>query len=1170
MRLEKVKLAGFKSFVDPTTIPLPGNLVGVVGPNGCGKSNVIDAVRWVMGESSAKHLRGDTMADVIFNGSSSRKPVGVASVELIFDNTSGRASGEYAAYEKISIKRQVGRDGQSTYHLNGARCRRKDITDLFLGTGLGARSYAIIEQGTISRLIEAKPEELREIIEEAAGISRYKERRHETEIRMRHTRENLDRLDDVRSELRKQVENLQRQVKKTERYLALRERERDAKGTLLRLRWTKVLEAQRHRHAALEQYGEELRRCASADREVQESLAQCHSERERRQSALQELQGEFYELGAEMGRLDDHIKQVNRSREEARRDLDRVTAERCRAEDELSQDRQQLEQIRSELLAAERSLEQVESRHGEAARARRTADDALRALQAELDATRSLSVRVHGERELLRARERQNREQQRQIQMRRERLNSELEELRESLQDGEIRDLEQAVAEAEGQNQASRQQRIELTAAIESDQQRLQQLRQQLHQVRAELHTLQGRLTSLELLQQHAMGKDKAELAHWLNGRDLDQAPRLVESLTVVPGWEAAVESVLGLHLGALCVDDATPYLEDLASATFQESLAMLERRPPRSPAGASVGRPRLLDYVECPWDLSSVLGGVACASSLSEARRVCEGLSELESVVTTKGERVGPGWVALQRPDDGKAGVVERERDIRQVRLDLSELARTDAELAGESSQAETRVRAAEAERREVEECIRTRDREILDLRNELHAFLARYRQAERRLSQVHGDLDELESENQTLAESVVETAEALRKSDDDIGSIDVRVETLRGELDTLQQQSAETEQSFESASEDLQLARSRCETLRSSEQLTANHLQRAQAHYEEAIARLEHLSARFEEGAPVAEDLERLESMRDQRQRTEQRLTQERHRLAELDARIKAANDSRHSIEREMADWREKAEQARIELEGDQVRLEGLHEQFEELGITPESQGSATLLDAGERQLQEEIHRVAEELARLGAVNLMAVEEHTEQKARLDELEEQHRDLTESLETLMQAIEKIDRECRALFRDTYERINSGFTAMFPKLFGGGNAYLELTERDLLDAGVNVIARPPGKRNSSIHLLSGGEKALTAVALVFAIFELNPAPFCLLDEVDAPLDDANVGRFCALVKEMSQRVQFLFITHNKVTMEIAQYLAGVTMKEPGVSRIVAVDVAEAVELVAG
>ena len=1167
MRLERIKLAGFKSFVDPTVIPLPGNLVGVVGPNGCGKSNIIDAVRWVMGESSAKHLRGDSMADVIFNGSSTRKAVGVASVELVFDNSESDAAGEYAAYQKISIKRMVGRDGQSTYLLNGTRCRRKDITDLFLGTGLGARSYAIIEQGTISRLIEAKPDELRGIVEEAAGISRYKDRRHETEIRMRHTQENVDRLQDLRGELKKQVDHLQRQVKKAERYLALKEEERRAKAGMLRVRWIKYQDSLALHRISLDTFADELKECVSAGRQLDDRIAECRSEQARQQSTMQETQALFYELGAEISRLDDLIRRAEKSREDTLSDLKRLETERVRASEELERDRSELETIRSELTECQRVLTQEESIEREAGRSREAAEEALRRVRLELESTRATLVKNNGEADVLRSRGRQVEDQQRQLLQRRERLETERQELEANLHEQEMDALGHRIKQVE-EKAGVLGERIERSAeSLQQGQIRLQDHRERLNGVRAEIHTAQGRLSSLELLQQHAMGKDKAALAPWLEQMSLQEAPRLAECLEVALGWEDAVESVLGLHLEAVCVTDAQPYLEHLQGVVAHESVAFLETRPARATPGEPETLPRLIDQVKSPWDLRAVLGSVFCASDLIAAGAASAGLRDHESVITPAGERAGPGWVAVRRPEEGKAGVIQREREVREVKRALQRLLEHDRALTAEVTELDRQLASGEAERRDLELEGRRVDREILELRNQLHLFTARNQQASKRLQHVGLELGELTSLLLDLANSRTGNAEALQAVEMKIQQCEESRETIVSRVKSLERQWAEIESVFQSARDSLRRVQSRYEALQSSQQLTEKHLQRAEIHCSEASQRLENLRLRYEQEQPLEAERTRLAELRSERQQVEQQLAASRRLLAELEDKGRSFAEARLRNESETDGLKEKIEQTKIELKGNQIRLQNLQEQFEELGASPdqvEGEGQEAL---SETAWLKQINQLAEDLARLGPVNLMAVEEHAEQQARLEYLDEQHRDLSESLATLQQAIEKIDRECRALFKDTFDRINAGFQRTFPKLFGGGNACLELSERDLLEAGVSVIARPPGKRNSSIHLLSGGEKALTAIAMVFAIFELNPAPFCLLDEVDAPLDDANVGRFCGLVKEMSERVQFLFITHNKATMEIAQCLAGVTMKEPGVSRIVAVDIGEAVEL---
>ncbi|MFO1417537.1 MAG: chromosome segregation protein SMC [Methylotetracoccus sp.] len=800
---------------------------------------------------------------------------------------------------------------------------------------------------------------------------------------------------------------------------------------------------------------------------------------------------------------------------------------------------------------------------------RDAAESSRKAAQTELDALRSAALRLDGEADVLRARGRQIEEQSRHFEQRRERLEAERRELLTSLRQQEIEDLTREVEQSEAEAGALAT-RIELAAERQrSAQLRLQEDRHALDAVRAELHTAGGRQSSLELLQQHAMGKDRAGLSPWLEQMALRDAPRLAECLDVSAGWEDAVERVLGVHLEALCVSDAAPYLGHLHEIAEAESVAFQEMRPAGRNGAAPEALPRLVDQIQSPWDLHPVLGSVFCAPDLMVAREVSGRIASHESVVTPSGERVGPGWVMIRRPDDGKAGVLRRERDLRETKDLLQSLGERSRILETSIEDHARELADADGDRKALETAARELDRRILGLKNTLHELRARSEQAQRRLEQVDRELAEVDAVGTELDESRLENIESSR-------SVELRIAATAEHVQTLAARQAEAEREFDETAAALYEAQSilrreqaRHDTLQSSEQLTVAHLERARTHCEEAAARLQTLRGRFDQDRPLDEERERLDACRAERQVLEQRLAEMRRGIAEIDRRIRALNDERGGAEQRIDALKERIEKARIELEGDQVRLQTLEEQFEPLGLSPTEIGEEP--DADERpeaELQQDLQRLADDLSRLGPVNLMALEEYNEAKERLDHLDEQYADLSESLATLRQAIDKIDRECRALFRETYDRINGGFQRMFPKLFGGGSASLDLTEREVLDAGVTVMARPPGKRNSSIHLLSGGEKALTAVALVFAIFELNPAPFCLLDEVDAPLDDANVGRFCGLVKEMSERVQFLFISHNKATMEIAQYLAGVTMKEPGVSRIVAVDLGEAVEMI--
>ncbi|CAL1239432.1 chromosome segregation protein SMC [Candidatus Methylocalor cossyra] len=1164
MRLEKIKLAGFKSFVDPTTLPLPGNLVGIVGPNGCGKSNIIDAVRWVMGESSAKHLRGENMADVIFNGSSTRKPVSMAAVELVFDNAEGKAPGEFARYPQISIKRQVTRDGQSTYLLNGTRCRRKDITDLFLGTGLGSRSYAIIEQGTISRLVEAKPEELRELIEEAAGISKYKERRHETELRLAHTQDNLDRLRDLRDEVGRQLESLRRQVKKAEQFVALRAEERRYREQLLALRWRRHEALQRECQDALAGHEARFRALYEQNRALDAALETQRRHHQTLQNTLQEQQAHYYELGAEIARLDQIIEHARRTQESLLKEQSRLQEENQRARRDLDQDLEQLKALRDQAAATAQALEHSRRAEAEAQAARDAAERALlEGRQGFADLRREID-RDQTQVELHTVRLRQLEQRQRQLDERRGRLRGERDELASILDSGELDELRCAARELEAERGALEERLRQLDEEIRQQRRRVQDLQHRLDARRAEAHALEGRIGSLETLQHHAMGKDRAKLRRWLAEQGLERALRLAECLEVQPGWEAAVESVLGHHLEALCVESAAPYVPRLAELA-DESVAFLETRAAPSPATPATGR--LLERVRAPWSLAALLGSVHCADSLEQARAASARLADHESVVTRDGVRFGNGWLSAHRRTQDQAGIIQRERELREARARRDAVFKEIQILQEELAGAATAVQEAEREHARVQADERRLSSELTRAQAEASAAAARHDQAAKRLRQIEQEQAELEEQWAEHCEELAETRTLRFEAEERLAHRQPQAAQWEAHNAALEARLVEADTALAAAREQRHGLQGRLESLRSSEALIERHLERAQHQFQHSSERLAAVAAQTTLASSAEDERLQRDGLLALRAQAERALAELRRQAGEAEAEIRRLEEARQRNGRELEDIKGDLERIKLELSANAVRRQTVQEQFEALGADPEAALVGLPEQADEALWQERLNALAEQIARLGAVNLTALEEYRAQEQRLEFLDRQHQDLTASLTTLRGAIDRIDRECRSRFQDTFDRINAGLGRMFPKLFGGGQASLELIERDSPEAGVRIMARPPGKRNSSIHLLSGGEKALTAAALVFAIFELNPAPFCLLDEVDAPLDEANVGRFGQLVKEMSERVQFLFISHNKATMEIAQHLAGVTMKEPGVSRIVAVDLDAAVEL---
>jgi chromosome segregation protein len=1166
MKLEKIKLSGFKSFVDQTVIPITGNLTAIVGPNGCGKSNIIDAVRWVMGESSAKHLRGGSMADVIFNGSSGRKPVSTASVELVFDNSEGKLGGEYAQYDTIAIKRQVSRDGQSLYMLNGSRCRRKDITDIFLGTGLGSRSYAIIEQGTISRMVEAKPEDLRIHIEEAAGISKYKERRHETEARMKHTRENLERLNDLREEVEKQLKHLQKQAEKAEKYTELKKQERQFRLELLAMRWNAYHQAAQQLEIKLQAVAAEHNRLFVQLRDINNSLEDKRVEHKVQQQHTASSQGEYYQVVAEVSGLEQAIKHNEMSHEETRLEINRSRQQADQALSELQADVQQLEEIRQALEESEEALIVAEERQDEVLHLQQESQHQRTSWQQQWEAYRTESAKYKEQAEVHRVKTGQLESQSRQLQIRLDKLHGERDELSASQLQTDIETLDAGIELIESQRADLQSQLEQLHQQIREQRQQVKVLHDELHARRSEMHGVKGKITSLELLQQHAMGKDNKNLTAWLAQMNLADSQRLAEFLEVESGWETAVETVLGGYLEAICIDSADAVMPGLPHLA-NESLTLVETSL-RSSAEAGAPPTQLLGKVKAPWDLSDLLSGVYCADTAEAARTLSTRLKPYESVITPDGTWFGPGWLKIIRAKDSKTGVLQREKELRLLKHRQEEL---QFEIEGFEDQLET----TEASLKEAEvnrESMQRQDSSLgseLSLKNaEFSAYSARWEHQQRRLAQVHQEIDDIVHETTENAALIAESRLLREEAEQALATLDQERQSLEALNQELQSRQHEAEQSVHEARQQVYSIKAQVESLKSSENLTARQIERLQVQHQQAVERIGELEKKLQQTlAPLDQEKQQLEQLYSSKDRLEADLKTQRQAQDELELVITHLSEEQVRVQRALESEKEALDKIRFELQESKVRQQTVNEQLKEIDADAEQVLKNLSEQAEEQSWKRRVDDLTAQIERLGTINLTAIEEYKAQSERMDFLNEQHADLIEALQTLDQAISKIDKESRLRFKETFDKINGGLQEKFPKLFGGGQAYLELTEQDLLESGVNIIARPPGKKNSSIHLLSGGEKALTAVALVFSIFELNPAPFCLLDEVDAPLDDANVGRFSRMVEEMSASVQFLYISHNKATMEIAKQLAGVTMKEPGVSRMVAVDIEEAVSL---
>ncbi len=1162
MRLSTIKLAGFKSFVDPTTLHLPTNLTAIVGPNGCGKSNIIDAIRWVMGESAASRLRGDQLTDVIFSGSTARKPVGTATVELVFDNADGTIVGEYAGFAEISVKRSVSRDGTSAYFLNGTRCRRRDITDLFLGTGLGPRSYAIIEQGMISEIVEAAPEQLRVHLEEAAGISKYKERRRETENRIRHTRENLERLDDLREEIGKQIEHLRRQARAAERWTELKGELARRQAELHALELGR-LETELARDAsALAERETALERTVAGQRACEAALETLHERQAQAGSHFNQVQAESYRVAGEITRIEQTLAHQKDLAERLARQHGETEQALAEVDGHIGADLAQVGELGAAIAAAEPRLAEARTRAEASRQALQAAEAALADWQSRQDAHARESGETARTAEVERARiellDRQCLEADRRLAtLAQERQGNDAEALAAALVEMEGREtaLRAAVEEAGAQLEARRQ----ALAAAEREEQSLQQ---QLADLRKQEQGERGRLASLEALQGAALGDDQPARRAVLERLGLASAPRLGEALRVQPGWEAAVETVLAGWLDAAIQDDPAALLAAIAAETGQ-GLTVVDGRPATA---ASAGT--LAAHASGPAAAMVLLSRVHVAADAGQATRLLPSLAAGDSVITADGVWLGHGFVRTVRGDGAQAGVLARENELAGVRAALEATATALAALQGRLLQARDDKRAAEIERDDAQRALYQAHRALSEIGGALSSQRGRLEGARKRIAEL---AEEDAGLSARLAQDQAEVRAGRARLEQALARMAEQEAArlgLDGEKRRLLDVREQCRGAAEAARSELHAVDRELEARRSALASLEQALARLQGQRGQLVERVQSLDVQIEQARSPQDELAAArQAALEQRVLVDRDLVAAREAVEACEAEFRRQEHARHGLEREATELRDRIATARMQSQALQLRAQRLVEEIEQAGFDRAALLDGLEADADPAGWLHAIDDLEQKIRRLEPVNLAAITEYEEQARRKEYLDAQNADLTGALETLENAIRRIDRETRSRFKDTFDRVNTGIQALFPRLFGGGHAYLELTGDDLLTTGVAIMARPPGKRVASISLLSGGEKALTAAALVFSIFRLNPAPFCLLDEVDAPLDEANVGRFCELVREMSEGVQFLTVTHNKVTMESMRQLCGVTMREPGVSRLVSVDLAEAAEL---
>jgi chromosome segregation protein len=1162
VRLKQINLAGFKSFVDPTHIPVPGQLVGIVGPNGCGKSNVIDAVRWVLGETSARHLRGETMQDVLFNGSGQRQPVNRASVELVFDNSLGKAGGQWASYAEISVRRVLNRDADSSYYINNIHVRRRDVADIFLGTGLGSRAYAIIEQGMISRVIEAKPEELRVFLEEAAGVSKYRERRRETELRLRDTRDNLQRVEDIRQELEKQLEHLQGQAEVATRYHGLQDALRTTQNLLWLLRRQEAA-AQRARHGReIDRLGLELESEIARLRETESRLETVRAQHYRASDDVQAAQGAFYESNADTARLEQEIAHQRENRSRAERDIADLQGQQERH-------RSQLSLAQADLAHWRESLTQADERVAESGRLAQTeaeklpvAEETFRATRQRYDELQRSLALAEQRLEVERTKHAHALQLQEQLAQRAQRLSEERAGLEPVDVEGLVR-LQKDVSDIERELQDARASLSTHEAELPRADQAAREADTALDQENQKLGSLEARLQALLQLQERlSRGTDTES---WLGSRGLARAPRLWQGIQIEPGWEDALEAVLRERLNAIAVEQLADTKGWFADPPPGRVAVYALGAPAPHPGEAWRDYEPLRRYVTCSDSraeavVSEWLHQVFVVPGAGEGLSAREALPAGAMLVTREGHAFTRQSVSFHAPDTELHGVLSRQREIEHLDASLDAV-RTGVAAARE--RAELADQDAKERRRELDEL----RQEIADSQHRHHALqLEALRLAQvnerttERARQIADELSGVEAQSRDAAQAQSET---LRAEADALGEQLALANELYRRAEAVLGRQRDAHQQARDAVQQASFVKSTCDS-------KINEINSSiKAIYQEMERLSQALQARHQELNSFQEETlqDELQKALVTRRDREQALARARDAQAEMEGQLKGLDEERHACEQKLEPLREKMAEVRLKEQEARLSETQYAQNLAEAGAREEE--LAASLEKGTRPgaLQAEIGRLQEEIKGLGAVNLAALEELQAARERKEYLDAQSRDLTEAMATLEDAIRRIDRETRERLQATFDEVNRHFGELFPALFGGGHAHLVLTGEEILDAGVQVIAQPPGKKNTTIHLLSGGEKALTALALVFSLFQLNPAPFCLLDEVDAPLDDHNTGRFCDLVKRMSQQSQFLFISHNKITMEVGEQLLGITMQEPGVSRVVAVDIEEAMKL---
>lgn len=1172
VRLTQIKLAGFKSFVELTVIPTPSQLVGVVGPNGCGKSNIIDAVRWVLGETKASELRGESMQDVIFNGSGNRKPAARASVELVFDNSQGRAAGQWSAYAEIAVRRVLTRDGASSYFVNGQQVRRRDIHDIFLGTGLGTRGYAIIGQGMINRLIEARPEELRIYLEEAAGVSRYKERRRETESRLGDTRENLTRVEDILRELAGQLEKLETQAGVARHYRALQDEGEQKQSALWFLKESGAREDQQARLAAIEQAQAELEGAIAGLRASEAAVESRRQAHYAAGDAVHTAQGLLFEAGAQVSRLEAEIRHVvdSRNRLQDRRahlqeqiqewadQQAHCTEEIARTQDEFETGEARTQQARERVDAAQAGLPDIETRVHDAAAAR----DEMRAALARVEQNLALAAQA----------QRDSDRQLAALELRRERLNQELHNL-DSPDPADLERLAGSHAALDEQVQQAQRELAELEACLPTLDHERGRVQADAHQQARELAGSEARLAALSKFQNDV--QKQGALQPWLDKHELSSLGRLWQKLQIESGWETALETVLRERMAALEVrqlEHARAFADDAPPARLAFYHVPMASGADASSASGLTPLSSLLRLADP--DLRSLISdwlrGVYIASDVAAALSSRADLPPGATYVVKDGHLIDQNSVRFYAPDSEQSGLLARQREIENLGREVKAMRLISDQFVADVVRAEAAWQQVSGAMAPARMRVRELTERLHDVQLEHSRLQQQARQSGERAARLREDLAEIALQAEELRAGKEEAEARFEAFDIELGEhqsrfaeAEISGEDLFNQAERARQHLRDLERAVQESEFAERALQTRMADLKRNLQLAVDQAKRANDELNGLQGELFELDASATQAG--------LQEALELRARREESLGLARTQLDNLAALLRGADEERATFELSLEPRRARITELQLQEQAARLAVEQFAEQLDAHEVDREHVRQ-TLSERPEQWrrtnwLQSEVQRISRLVEGLGPVNLAALDELDAARERKGFLDAQYQDLSTAIETLEDAIRKIDHETRALLQDTFDTVNRHFGELFPRLFGGGEARLSITGDEILDAGVQVMAQPPGKRNSTIHLLSGGEKALTATALVFALFKLNPAPFCLLDEVDAALDDANTERYANLVVSMSGQTQFLFISHNKIAMQAAKQLIGVTMQEQGVSRIVAVDIDSALQL---